>query len=82
MSRLTNHLYLFGEFSLDAQNRTLKRAGVVTPLTPKTFDALLLLVQSAGRIVTKDELIKAVWADSFVEESNLTQTILDRKSVV
>jgi TolB-like protein/DNA-binding winged helix-turn-helix (wHTH) protein/Tfp pilus assembly protein PilF len=75
MSRLTNHLYLFGEFSLDAQNRTLKRAGVVTPLTPKTFDALLLLVQSAGRIVTKDELIKAVWADSFVEESNLTQTI-------
>lgn len=75
MPSLTNHLYLFGEFSLDAQNRILKRAGAITPLTPKTFDALLLLVQSAGRTVTKDELIKAVWADSFVEESNLTQTI-------
>ncbi len=45
------------------------------PLTPKAFDVLLLLVQNAGRIVTKDELMKAVWPDSFVEESNLTQTI-------
>jgi TolB-like protein/DNA-binding winged helix-turn-helix (wHTH) protein/Tfp pilus assembly protein PilF len=75
MPSLSNHLYLFGEFSLDAQNRILKRAGAITPLTPKTFDTLLILVQSAGRTVTKDELIKAVWADSFVEESNLTQTI-------
>jgi TolB-like protein/DNA-binding winged helix-turn-helix (wHTH) protein/Flp pilus assembly protein TadD len=53
----------------------LKRAGTIAPLTPKAFDALLLLVQNAGRIVTKDELMKAVWPDSFVEESNLTQTI-------
>src|SRR5271168_294957 len=75
MSSLTNHLYRFGEFSLDAQSRVLKRAGAIVPLTPKAFDALLLLVQNAGRIVTKDELMKAVWPDSFVEESNLTQTI-------
>ncbi len=45
------------------------------PLTPKSFDVLLLLIQSGGRIVTKDELMKAIWPDSFVEESNLTQTI-------
>jgi TolB-like protein/DNA-binding winged helix-turn-helix (wHTH) protein/Tfp pilus assembly protein PilF len=75
MPSLTNHLYKFGEFSLDAQSRILKRGGATAPLTPKAFDALLLLVQNAGRIVTKDELIKAVWPDSFVEESNLTQTI-------
>jgi TolB-like protein/DNA-binding winged helix-turn-helix (wHTH) protein/Flp pilus assembly protein TadD len=75
MPSLTNHLYQFGEFGLDAQNRVLKRAGTTTPLTPKAFDALLLLVQNAGRVVTKDELMKAVWPDSFVEESNLTQTI-------
>ncbi len=75
MPSLTNHLYLFGEFSLDAQGRVLKRAGATAPLTPKAFDALLLLVQNAGRVVTKDELIKTVWPDSFVEESNLTQTI-------
>jgi len=75
MPSLTNHLYQFGDFSLDAQSRILTRAGATTPLTPKAFDALFLLVQNAGRIVTKDELMKAIWPDSFVEESNLTQTI-------
>ncbi len=75
MPSLTNHLYQFGEFTLDAQSRVLKRAGATAPLTPKAFDTLLLLVQNAGRIVSKDELMKTVWPDSFVEESNLTQTI-------
>jgi DNA-binding winged helix-turn-helix (wHTH) protein/TolB-like protein/Tfp pilus assembly protein PilF len=75
MPSLTNHLYLFGEFSLDAQGRVLKKAGAAVPLTRKAFDALLLLVQNTGRIVTKDELLKAIWPDTIVEESNLTQTI-------
>jgi TolB-like protein/DNA-binding winged helix-turn-helix (wHTH) protein/Flp pilus assembly protein TadD len=75
MSRVTSNLYQFGEFSLDAQSRALRRGGATIPLTPKAFDVLLLLVQSAGRIVTKDEMMKAVWADSFVEESNLPRTI-------
>jgi TolB-like protein/DNA-binding winged helix-turn-helix (wHTH) protein/thioredoxin-like negative regulator of GroEL len=75
MSSLTSNLYEFDEFRLDAQSRVLRRAGTVVPLTPKAFDVLLLLIQTAGRIVTKDELLKAVWPDSFVEESNLTQTI-------
>ena len=75
MPSLTNHLYQFGGFTLDGQSRVLKRAGATAPLTPKSFDALLFLVQNAGRTVSKDELIKAVWPDSFVEESNLTQTI-------
>src|SRR5579872_3023372 len=75
MSSLTNSLYEFGEFRLDAQNRVLRRGETAVPLTPKAFDVLLVLVQSGGRIVSKDELMKAVWPDSFVEESNLTQTI-------
>ncbi len=75
MSSLNSNLYEFGEFRLDAQNRLLRRAGTAVPLTPKAFDVLLLLIQKPGRIVTKDELMKAVWPDSFVEESNLTQTI-------
>src|SRR5579862_486107 len=75
MSSLTSNLYEFGEFRLDAQSRVLRRGGTAVSLTPKAFDVLLLLVQNAGRIVTKDELMKAVWRDSFVEESNLTQTI-------
>jgi TolB-like protein/DNA-binding winged helix-turn-helix (wHTH) protein/Flp pilus assembly protein TadD len=75
MSSLNNSLYRFGEFSLDAQSRALRRGEASVPLTPKAFDVLLVLIQNAGRIVTKDELMKAVWADSFVEESNLTQTV-------
>jgi DNA-binding winged helix-turn-helix (wHTH) protein len=66
-------LYRFGAFSLDAQGRVLMKGEEAVPLTPKTFDVLLLLVQNAGGTVTKDELMKAVWRDSFVEESNLTQ---------
>jgi TolB-like protein/DNA-binding winged helix-turn-helix (wHTH) protein len=75
MSSLTSNLYQFGEFSLDAQNRVLKRGEQTLSLTPKAFDLLLLLIQNSGRILTKDELMKAVWPDCFVEDSNLTQTI-------
>lgn len=75
MSSLTNNLYQFGEFTLDTQNRLLKRGAEAVPLTRKAFDVLLLLVQNAGSIVSKDELIRVVWPDSFVSDSNLTQTI-------
>ena len=75
MSSVNNNLYAFADFSLDPQNRTLRRRGATVSLTPKAFDLLLVLVQNAGRIVTKDELMKTVWPDSFVEDSNLTQTV-------
>jgi TolB-like protein/DNA-binding winged helix-turn-helix (wHTH) protein len=75
MSSLINNLYRFGEFSLDAQGRVLRRGAEAVPLTRKAFDVLLLLVQNAERTVTKDELIKAIWPGSVVEESNVTQTI-------
>ena len=75
MSSLTSNLYEFGEFRLDPQSRVLTRGGTTVSLTPKAFDVLLLLIQKAGKVVTKDELMKAVWPNSFVEESNLTQTI-------
>lgn len=72
---LTNNLYRFGEFTLDPQGRMLRKGEEAVPLTPKAFDALLLLIRNAGRTVTKDELMEAIWPGSFVEESNLTQTI-------
>ena len=75
MPSLTNNLYRFGEFSLDAQARVLRRGSEAVPLTPKAFDVLLLLIQNVGKTVSKDELMQAVWPGSFVEESNLTQTI-------
>ena len=75
MPRLVNDSYEFGEFRLDAHKRTLQQGQEPVALTPKAFDTLLFLIEKHGQVVAKDELMKAVWADSFVEEANLTQTI-------
>jgi TolB-like protein/DNA-binding winged helix-turn-helix (wHTH) protein/Flp pilus assembly protein TadD len=75
MSSLTSTLYAFGEFSMDPQNRVLRLREDPVALTPKAFEVLLLLIQRNGQLVSKSELMQAVWPDSFVEESNLTQTI-------
>ena len=60
---------------LDPGRRTLSRADSPISLTPKAFDVLLFLVQNPNRLVTKEELLEAVWGDTFVEEGNLTQYI-------
>ncbi len=60
---------------MDAEKETLLRAGEPVPLTPKTFQILLVLVRHSQEIVTKDDLLKAVWPDTFVEEANLSRTI-------
>jgi TolB-like protein/DNA-binding winged helix-turn-helix (wHTH) protein/Tfp pilus assembly protein PilF len=68
-------VYAFGEFRLGARQRILWRKDERVALTPKAVDVLLLLVERAGRVVTRDELLRAIWADSHVEEANLTQTV-------
>ena len=75
MPSLISNLYAFGDFRLDSQNRLLLRGEEPIALTPKAFDVLLLLIQHSGQVVSKDELMRVVWPDSFVEESNLTQTV-------
>ncbi len=65
----------FGPFSLDVANRRLLRDGREVTLAPKTFDLLVLLVNRAGDLVTKDEVLQALWPDAFVEEANLTQQV-------
>jgi TolB-like protein/DNA-binding winged helix-turn-helix (wHTH) protein/Tfp pilus assembly protein PilF len=70
-----NHLYSFGQFVLDPRKRTLSRADTPVSLTPKAFDVLTFLAQNPNRLVTKEELLQAVWGDTFVEEGNLTQHI-------
>lgn len=65
-------IYVFGPFLLDPSERQLSRGGESVPLKAKTLDLLLALVRSRGHLVTKDELMKTVWGDSVVEESNLT----------
>jgi Tol biopolymer transport system component/DNA-binding winged helix-turn-helix (wHTH) protein len=75
MRKQFNHLYEFEPYRLEVQERRLTRAGQAVPLSPKLFDALLLLVENHGRLLEKDELLKTLWPDSFVEESNLTHYI-------
>src|SRR5437764_2016751 len=65
----------FGEFRINLAERTLTRHGEPLTITPKAYALLLYLVQNRGRVVEKDELMKAVWSESFVEESNLSQNI-------
>jgi TolB-like protein/DNA-binding winged helix-turn-helix (wHTH) protein len=70
-----SNLYCFGQFVLDPGRRTLSRADSPISLTPKAFDVLLFLAQNPNRLVTKEELLQAVWGDTIVEEGNLTQYI-------
>src|SRR5229473_3004140 len=69
------YLYRFGQFALDSRKRTVSRADSAISLTPKAFDVLLFLAQNPNRLVSKEELLQAVWGDTFVEEGNLTQYI-------
>src|SRR5215475_8042240 len=75
MSHQPKPIYEFGPYRLDAVERRLLRDGAVVPLQPKVFDLLLVLVERHGRLLEKDELMKAVWPDSIVEEVNLANNI-------
>ena len=70
-----NVVYEFGPYRLDRSKRVLTREGENISLTPKATDILLVLVTNAGELVAKDELLREVWPDTFVEEANLTQNI-------
>jgi TolB-like protein/predicted negative regulator of RcsB-dependent stress response len=82
MSQGDNLLYSFGLFSLDVRERVLTREGCVVPLTPKAFATLLVLVRNSGHVVKKDDLMKEVWPDAFVEEANLTQNIFALRRIL
>jgi eukaryotic-like serine/threonine-protein kinase len=75
MSLLVKHLYRFGPFNLDAEQRLVRRDDSRIALPPKAFDLLLYMVRNPLRLLTKEELLRAVWPDSFVEEGNLSQNI-------
>jgi DNA-binding winged helix-turn-helix (wHTH) protein/Tfp pilus assembly protein PilF/TolB-like protein len=75
MSVLGNPVYRFGDFELEPAERRLSEAGKPIALTPKVFDTLVLLVERAGHLVSKDELMKVLWPRGYVDESNLTKHI-------
>jgi DNA-binding winged helix-turn-helix (wHTH) protein/TolB-like protein/Tfp pilus assembly protein PilF len=75
MNKKAECLYEFGSFRLDVCEHRLLRHQEVIPLSPKVFETLVVLVEHGGHILEKDELMKSLWPDSFVEESSLTQNI-------
>jgi len=77
-----NFLYEFGSYQLDERERVLTREGCILPLTPKAFETLLVLVRNSGHVVTKDDLMKQVWPNAYVEEGNLTQNIFALRRIL
>jgi len=75
VSQQESQSYEFGRFRLKTAERVLLREGELVPLTPKVFDILVTLVEHGGQVVAKDDLMKRVWPNTFVEEGNLTQNI-------
>jgi len=71
-----SEVYQFGPYRLHAAERVLRRESRLVPLTPKAVETLLVLVRNPGRVVTKEELMQAVWPGTFVEEGTLAQNIL------
>ena len=65
----------FDAFRLDATERRLVRDGHPVSLTPKAFHTLVLLLENRGHVLGKDELIKEVWPDTFVDEGGLVRNI-------
>ena len=73
---LTNRrIFEFDDFRVDTGQFLLTRPGQSSPLTPTVFRILVMLLEQAGKVVSKEELIKEVWPDSFVEEGNLNRNV-------
>jgi DNA-binding winged helix-turn-helix (wHTH) protein/Tfp pilus assembly protein PilF len=81
-SRLVNHHYEFGPFSVDPRDRLLLRDKRLLPLPPKVFDTLAVFVEHSGDLLEKNELLNRVWPDSIVEEGNLTQAVYALRKVL
>ena len=75
MSMRQGRIFQFGKFQIDAPARTLRREQAIVKLNSRAFDVLLYLVQNPGKVLTRDELLKNVWPDAFVDEHSLAQSI-------
>jgi serine/threonine protein kinase/tetratricopeptide (TPR) repeat protein len=75
MNEKTGHFYTFGPFRLDSRECLLVLDGKPVPLAPKAFEVLLILVENAGHLVDKDDLMKRLWPGTFVEEANVAKHV-------
>jgi len=67
--------FRFGEYALDIDRRELRRAADLVAIEPQVFDLLVYLIEHRGRVVSKDDLIEAVWGGRIVSDSTLTSRI-------
>ena len=82
MSLKTKHIYEFGSFRLNSEEKVLIRDGRAIPVQPKDLETLLVLVERAGHIVEKDELIEKVWPGVFIEEGNLSKRVFNLRQLL
>src|SRR5215203_5648059 len=76
------HSYRFKAFRLEVEERQLLHHDQPVPLTPKAFDVLVTLVERGGHLVEKDEILRIVWSNSFVEEANVARTVHTLRKVL
>jgi DNA-binding winged helix-turn-helix (wHTH) protein/TolB-like protein/tetratricopeptide (TPR) repeat protein len=82
MKSANEKIYSFGPYRLDAAKHLLLKEGVAVQLREKLFEALLILLEAEGAVVSKDEFMEKVWPDAFVEENSLTRTISDLRKTL
>src|SRR5690349_18608162 len=75
MNREPKPIITFAEFELDTLHHRLMREGELLALNVKAFDLLVFLAENAGRVLTKEEILEAVWENRYIEEANLTVQI-------
>src|SRR5262249_14220036 len=82
MSQTVRHLYEFGPFRLDVTERLLLRGEQHIPITPKAFETLRVLVEHGGHVIDKNELMRKVWPNTFVEEVNLAKNVSSLRKIL
>src|SRR6202050_3275562 len=75
ISMNSGEIFQFGKFQIDARTRTVRREKAIVTLNSRSFDVLLYFVQNPGRALAREEILKNVWPDAFVDEHSLAQSI-------
>ena len=82
MQQTSHRIYSFGDFALDLRTGSLLHNGDEVKLRPKAFEALRYLVENPHRLVSKDELVRAVWTDAFVTDNSLVQCLKEVRAAL
>jgi Tol biopolymer transport system component/DNA-binding winged helix-turn-helix (wHTH) protein len=82
MQQTSHRVYTFGDFALDLTTGSLLHNGDEVKLRPKAFETLRYLVQNPNRLISKDELVEALWTDSFVSDNSLVKCLKDVRAAL